>query len=104
MPGFGFGKRPKPRRFDYIPRYYDEAKEELQNRLDKYDESISKEEMAKHRIRSGLRNKYYADPAYRKGQVNKSNLRLVYIIIILFFVTYLIIKSERFVRIIESLS
>ena len=104
MPGIGFGKRPKPRRFDYIPRYYDEAKEELQSRLDQYDDSISREDMAKRRIRSGLRNKYQADPSFRKGQVNKSNLRLVYIIIILFFVTYLILKSERFVRLIESLS
>ncbi|MBT8190119.1 MAG: hypothetical protein KJO50_09995 [Bacteroidia bacterium] len=104
MAGFGFGKRPRPRRFDYIPRFYDEAKEELQSRLDQHNETMSKEDMAKQRIRSGLRNKYYADPAYRESQVNKSNLRLVYIIIILFFITYLIIKSERFVRIIESLS
>ena len=103
MPGFGFGKRPKPRRFDYIPRFYDEAKEELEERMKKYKGDMSEEEKVKHRISSGLRNKYYGDPAYRSRQVKKSNLRLVYIILILFFVTYLILKSERFLKIIDSL-
>ncbi len=102
MAGFGFGKRTKPRRFDYIPRFYDEAKDDLQSRIDKYDE-LSKEELAKMRIKLGLRNKLYSDPVYRSSQVNKSNLRLVYIILILLFVTYLIFKSDRFIRIIEGL-
>ncbi|NNE27366.1 MAG: hypothetical protein HKN09_11030 [Saprospiraceae bacterium] len=103
MPGFGFGKRPKPRRFDYIPRFYDEAKEELEDRIKSYSGELSEEDKAKHRISSGLRNKYYGDPKYRSRQVNKSNLRLVYIIIILFFVTYLILKSEGFLKMIDSL-
>ena len=68
MPGFGFGKRPKPRRFDYVPRFYDEAKEEMEERMKKYDDDMSQEEKAKHRISSGLRSKYYGDPKYRSSQ------------------------------------
>lgn len=104
MPGFGFGKRPKPRRFDYIPRFYDETKEELQERIKHYETEISAEEMSKHRIRSGLRSKYGGDPAYRSSMVKKSNLRLVYIIFILMLITILILRSETFIKIIESLS
>ena len=67
-----------------------------------YKEGMNEEEKAKHRIRAGLRNKYYGDPKYRASQVKKSNLRLISIILILFFVTYLILKSDRLIRIIES--
>ena len=103
MPGFGFGKRPTPRRFEYLPRYYDEAKEELENRIGAYDEKEGEEMLSKHRIRMGLRNKYYGNPELRSSETRKSNVRLIYIILILSFVTYLIIKSDRFIRIIESL-
>lgn len=104
MPGFGFGKRPKPRKFDFIPRYYDPQKEALEEKLSRYKDDMSAEEKAKHRIKSGLRNKYYGDPQFRSSQVKKSNLRLVYIIIILIFVTYLILSSDRFIRLIEAIS
>ena len=65
MPGFGFGKRPKPRKFDFIPRYYDPDKEELESRLAQYKDEMNEEERAKHRIRTGLRNKYYGDSVKR---------------------------------------
>jgi len=103
MPGFGFGKRPKPRKFDFIPRYYDPDKEELESRLAQYKDEMNEEERAKHRIRTGLRNKYYGDSEFRSSQVKKSNLRLVYIIIILAFITYLILRSDRLIRIIEAI-
>ena len=103
MPGFGFGKRPQPRKFDFIPRYYDPEKEELENRLSHYKDDMSDEERAKHRIRSGLRNKYYGDSKYKSSQVKKSNLRLIYIIIILVFITYMILRSDRLIRMIEAI-
>ena len=104
MPGIGFGKRPKPRKFDFIPRFYDPRKEELQERIGHYNEEISDEEKAKHRIRSGIRNRYYGDQKYRSDEVKKSNFRLLFIIIILCFITYLILKSDRLLKMLETFS
>jgi len=103
MAGFSFGKRPKPRRFDYIPRYYDAAKEDLHSRLSQTGGEMTKEDLAKARIKTGLRNKYQGDKAYRSKEVNKSNFRLLYIIIFLVFVTYMILKSDRIIKLIEAI-
>ena len=100
---FGWGGKVKPRRFDFIPRYYDEEKEDLQSRLEKYDEGEHSEERTKHRIRQGIRQKYNGDLSYRSREVRKSNLRLVYIIVVLFFVSYMILKSDKIVKLMEYL-
>ena len=53
---FGFNKGAKHRKFDYIPRFYDPAKEELEERLQKYDDKeVDRTELAKTRIKHGLR-------------------------------------------------
>lgn len=104
MPGIGFGKRPKPRKFDFIPRYYDAQKEELQERIGKFNEELSDEEKAKHRIKAGIRNRYYGDQDYRSAEVKKSNIRLIIIIMVLCFISYLILKSDRLIRILETFS
>ncbi|NNE16787.1 MAG: hypothetical protein HKN51_17525, partial [Saprospiraceae bacterium] len=86
----GFGKRVKPRQFDYMPRYYDEAKDKLDSQVSKYHGDVSDEDKIKERIKSGMRQKFYGDADFRRQQTNKSNLRLVYIIIVLCFVTYMV--------------
>ena len=103
MAGFSFGKGTTPRKFDYIPRYYDPQKEELKERLAQYKDEKDQEGM-KDRIRSGMRQKYNADSGYRSSQVKKSNLRLLYIIIILIFCSYLILRSDAFFKLIDSFS
>lgn len=100
---FGFGKRVTPRQFDYIPRHYDEAKENLQSRVEQHKGDLSDEEKVKSRIKSGMRQKYYGDASFRAQQTRKSNLRLVYIIIILCLITYLILASDKFALILEKL-
>lgn len=104
MPGFSFFKRPKPRSFDFIPQHYDPKKEELNARVGQYDQSVSPEERAKQRISSGIRKKYYGDDTLKKSETKRANFRLLYIIITLFFVTYMIMQSDRFLHIIESIS
>ena len=99
----GFGGKLKPRKFDFIPRYYDEQKEELRNRLGKFKEGTAKEEEIKHRIKSGFRQKYYGDSNYRQKEARKSNLRLLYIMIVLFFICYLILKSDKITQLMEYL-
>ena len=100
---FGFGGKLKPRKFDFTPRYYDEAKENLKSRMDKYEDDESSEEQVKERIRFGIRQKYNADSSYRAQEYKKSNLRLVYVMIVLFFVCYMILKSDKIVKLMEYL-
>lgn len=100
----GFGNRVKPKTFEYIPRYYDEAKEELKQRLSMYDDSVNEEqsmEQIKGRIKSGLRMKHYGDPSVRATATKQSNFRLVIIIATLFMVTYLIMSSDKILNALE---
>ena len=88
MAGFSFGKRPNPRKFDYTPRFYDPQKEELKERLAQY-KNAGDEEGMKDRIRTGIRHKYNGDNSYRSSQVKKSNFRLLYIIFIIVYSSYM---------------
>jgi hypothetical protein len=100
---FGFGGKIKPRRFDFIPRYYDETKDDLENRVAKYDKGVAEEEKIKHRISKGIRTKYYADKSYRQVETRKSNIRLLYVFIVLIFVSYMILRSDKIVKLLQYL-
>lgn len=100
---FGWGGKIKPRKFDFTPRYYDEGQEELESTIKKYSGEKVQEEQVKQRIRMGMRSKYYGDSSYRSREVRKSNLRLLYIIIVLFFVSYMILKSDKIVQLLQYL-
>jgi len=100
---FGFGKRIQPRQFDYLPRFYDEEKEHREALISQYSGETDDEEKIKSRIRSGMRQKYNGDAAFRSLQTRNSNLRLVYIILILCVITYFIFKSDRISNFIESM-
>jgi hypothetical protein len=96
-----FNKRPKHKRFDYIPRYYDPKKEELNKIVDSYKD-LDDTNSAKDRIRTGLRNKHRGDSSYKRSQERSANIRLISIIFVLFMVTYLILKSDTINRMMES--
>ena len=60
----GFGNRVKPKSFGFVPRYYDPAKEELEERIKKYkptEDTSDNVENMKNRIKSGLRLKHYGE-------------------------------------------
>ena len=101
--GFLSGNRPKPKPFGFIPRYYDEQKEELENRLKAMDnpDDIS---ATKDRIKSGLRATYRGDAGYKKSQTKKANMRLIYIIATLFLISYLILRSNAITNFMEKIS
>ncbi|RMF02875.1 MAG: hypothetical protein D6772_02915 [Bacteroidetes bacterium] len=90
-----FGKRsifrvPKHQQFNYKPMYYDPKKEELQARLKELAELQQENvEGTKARISSGLRGGYLSDSQYRRKQVQRSNLTLVLIIMMLVLLGYL---------------
>jgi lipocalin len=100
----GFGKRVRPKSFGFIPRFYDPVKEELNERLAKYKEtddvSVQVDQL-KSRIKSGLRQKFYGDPNIRSNVERQSNIRLLFIIITLFLISYVILKSDRFLSMLD---
>ena len=100
----GFGKRVRPKSFGFIPRFYDPVKEELNERLAKYQEtddvSVQVDQL-KSRIKSGLRQKFYGDPNIRSNVERQSNIRLLFIIITLFLISYLILKSNSFLSMLD---
>jgi hypothetical protein len=94
----GFGSRIKPRGFDYSPRYYDPSKEALEDVLSKYSESKETGEdldRMQSRIRSGLRAKKYIPESQYRSQSRASNFRLLYILLILGFIVYVLLGSDK---------
>jgi len=101
---FSFNKRIKHRTFDYTPRYYDPQKEELKERLAQYEndgEGINLEK-TKQRIQSGLKSKYRADAGFKKSQTKNSNVRLILIILALFLISILFLRSDGLIKILEN--
>ncbi len=90
---FKFLHTPKPKQYNFIPRYYNEEKEYLQNRLDQVKKSTESNdpEAIKLRISRGFKQKFRQDQKFRKQQRKKSNLRLVITIVVLFFISYLLL-------------
>lgn len=104
MAFFSFGRRVKPKKFDYIPMHYDAAKEELEARMAKYGQSeISDSELAKARIRSGIRLKARGNQeALRTGR-KEANIRLAIIVLLLFAASYYFLQSKAFTTFINRL-
>jgi len=97
------GDRRKPKPFGFIPRYYDEQKEEREKRL-KALNNPDDIDVAKDRIKSGLRATYRGDSGLKKSETKKANMRLMYIIITLCFVTYIIMKSTAITNFMQKIS
>lgn len=103
----GFGSRIKPREFGFKPRFYDPVKEELEQRLSSYTQNYKSDDMEtiKARVRRGLKAKSRGDVSEIKSQQNRqSNVRLVFIILFLLFISYLLLSSNKVLKLIESLS
>jgi hypothetical protein len=81
----------KNRRFNYIPRYYDADKEELQERIQAMERElgITSDGEYKPYIRKGLMSRRAI--SYKREKVkakSQSNFRLVVILIILLTISY----------------
>jgi hypothetical protein len=94
---FNFFNRTKHRRFEYIPRYYNPEKEELEQRLSKYrKENKSEIENVKMNIRAGLRNRAPGNTGFN---LRYSLLVMLIVVILLLITVYLL--SAYLPRIIE---
>ena len=83
-----FFRTPKPKPFNYIPRYYDEQKEDLEERIRniEVEMGVNKGEAYRPRIRKGQMSNYYRRK--QKRVQKQSNIRLVVIILILLLISY----------------
>ena len=88
-----FGKRIKNRSFDYVPRYYDQEKEELEKRMKRYRSKPGDTELSKERIRGGFRKTYRVKDDYTSRTKKRSNLILLATLIILIFLTYIFLMD-----------
>ena len=83
-----FFKLPKNKEFNYVPRYYDEQKEELNERIKKIEQEMGVKSESKEayvpNIKGQMRS-YYNKNVKEKKQ---SNLRLILILIALFIIAY----------------
>lgn len=87
-----FGKRIKNRRFDYIPRYYDPDKEELEKRLQRYKQTDD-QDVVKERIRGGFRRKYRVSDDYTRSTTRRSNMILFATLIALLLISFFFITE-----------
>ncbi|MEL6122877.1 MAG: hypothetical protein AAFQ02_06880 [Bacteroidota bacterium] len=86
-----FGNRIKHRKFDYIPRYYDPEKEDLDRRVKAYtSDNARNTRLAQDRIKAGFRKKYRAgEDSYASSAKRKSNRILILVMMGLLVVTYI---------------
>lgn len=103
MSFLNFGKRVKNKRFDYIPRYYDPVKEEFRSRLKANDpNTLDDPELAKMRIRSGLRSKARGNVELKQKLQRSANIRLLVIVGLLVAISYYVLTSNAFNVLVES--
>ncbi len=101
MSFFRMGSRIKNRKFDYIPRYYDPVKEDLEQRVKGYNAKTDATEIAKNRIRSNFRKSTRESHRYAQQVRKRSNYRLLGIIAFLILITFLFLS--KFMPQIETL-
>ena len=87
-----FFKVPKHQRYEYKPRYWDQKKEEREERLAqlKAMEGTGADAI-KARLSGGFRRGYAKDASIRRKQMMRSNLMLVTIIVSLVVISYLLL-------------
>ncbi len=102
-----FKFKPKHKAFEYKPRFYDQQKEELMDRIARYNKEGKQEdvEVTKDNIRASFRSgaSTQADQGYRSSMVNKSNKRLFVIIVILCVVIYMMMQSDKVISMMDSM-
>ncbi|MFC2100474.1 hypothetical protein ACFLRZ_01450 [Bacteroidota bacterium] len=85
-----FFKRPQPKRFDYKPLYYDERKDELEQRKKKFE--ITDNEEKKEAIKSEIHYRWglHRKASKGKGSVTTMIFYIVAMVILIMFVYYLL--------------
>lgn len=82
-----FFKLHKNKTFEYIPRYYDERKEKLNERIKKMEQQMGLKEIDESYI-PRIKGQFKTIHSRNFKEKKKSNLRLVIILFILFIAAY----------------
>ncbi len=87
-----FFRTQKPRKFHYIPRYYDPEKEAMQQRIDQVEQELGlrKEKAYVPKIRKGQMQNYFHRKS--KSREKSSNIRILIILAFLLLLAYLIFR------------
>lgn len=93
---FSFMKVNRNRRYDYTPRYYDERKEKLRARIEKYQNEENKEatdtEVRLAELRDRISDNWVRGDEYKQN-IFKSNIRLVIILAVILALVYFIFSG-----------
>ena len=98
-----FFKLPSHRVFNHIPIYYDQAKEEQQERANRIKQELGVDGDTQDNSRASIENRikgkirYRRDPLFSvaRKEKNKSNRRLLIIILVLLALAYYMLQSSR---------
>lgn len=104
MSFFSFFKTPRHQQFKYVPRYYDPAKEKLDELLGRVDgREMTDAERAKARITRSFKSRS-ANQALAKKSRQRSNLILLMIVVVLLILTYVLLTVylPKFIHLIEG--
>ena len=85
-----FFRRPKPKQFNYIPRYYDPVKEEMEKR--RKELGLLSEGDPHERLRAEMRRKWRAEGARRADR--KNTIRVIMYLFLLFISVYLFFFTD----------
>lgn len=93
MSFFSFRKRIEHRKFDYIPRFYDPDKEELEERLKLYNREGTNVDLAQQRIRGGFKRNYRTNTEVSRQARHKSNRILLMTLAVLLLLAFVFISK-----------
>jgi len=93
---FRFFRTPSHQKYDYIPRYWDPQKEELEERLQRVeDRKKGDAESMKARLSGGFKRGggyQKGNVQFRRRQTRRSNITLLVVLVVLVFLSYLFIN------------
>ena len=105
LPRVKMGRRHN-KRFNYVPRYYDEDKEDLENRKEKIKAEVTGKysyEGSRRRLQAGFRNgqRESVDPSMQQLKL-VSRIRVLLIVIVLASLAYMVFYTNTISTIFEA--
>jgi hypothetical protein len=85
-----FFKTPKPKRFNYVPRYYDQEKEEMEKR--RKELGLIGEGDERENLRAAMRRRWRVDSHQRADRT--SAIRVIVYLFVLFVTVYLFFFTD----------
>jgi hypothetical protein len=92
-----FYKRPKPRQFNYKPLYYDQEKEEAEERK-KFREGLNSDD-PKERLRNEIRRRWKRDKAPAKSTTGF--LRIFFFVMFIGYILYVVFFTDFITRLVS---